>query len=100
MRDPFWPTTKPTPPKAESLSQHEFSKQFLGDFSQSHIGKVYAGEEVFFTLKEKVGILYGRQFSWRGVTVVLERRMPPGDLITLDPDIGKVFDELNEKLKD
>ena len=79
-------------------TEQEFRKQYLGDWEESQKGKIYAGENVFYKLKESLGILYGRKFSYDSVTVVLNINIPPNDLMTGDPKIGEILEKLKTKV--
>lgn len=60
-------------------------------------GKIFVGKQVFEDLKAQLGILYGSEFKYQDVLFMRDDYLEPLSMVTLDPDLTKVLEEL-EKL--
>ncbi len=58
-------------------------------------GNLYCGEQIFEEIKRKVGVIYGTEFDWRGVNILLmpEPYLGPYSLASDDPEIAKAMKE-------
>lgn len=61
---------------------------------EKHKGRIYCGKKVFDTLKKHLGILYGRQFKHGDVTYIEHEWVDPHNMLTLDPELAKLFKEI------
>ena len=59
--------------------------------------EIYVGKVAFERLKTEIGILYGSEFNYEGLTVIRDDRMDDNAIATEDPDLCKILDDLNDK---
>ena len=56
--------------------------------------RIYCGQIIFIILQDRLGILYGNEFKWRGVYFTYKPDMPPNAIGSGDPEMVKAIQNI------
>lgn len=62
------------------------------------LNTIYFGKDTFNLISKRLGILNGSKFKYLDVIFVLNTHLEPSSILTLDPKLFKLLEDMESKL--